>query len=84
MALGEDEAAVERFQGMIIQYPDGDHADRVALLLAQSLHRSGSVQGAMDRYRMVVRGAGDAFVPDAMYGLAVLLHRTDRRNERKK
>ena len=78
MALGENAAAVGRFEGMIVQYPDGDHADSVVLLLAQSLHRSGSVQRAMDRYREVVRRAGDAFVPDAMYGLAVLLHRTDR------
>ena len=75
MARGRDAAAAERFEAMLDRYPDGQHADRASLLLAQSLHRSGSMQGALRRYREVLQRDRDEFIPDAMYGLALLLHR---------
>lgn len=81
MARGRDDAAAQRFEAMLERYPDGQHADRVSLLLAQSLHRTGAVQGALRRYRDVIDRDRDEFVPDAMYGLAVLLHRTGARDE---
>ena len=66
---------------MIAMYPDGDHADRVVLLRAQSLHRAERVPDAVAGYRDVIRRARDEFVPDAMYGLAVLLNMTRRHAE---
>ena len=81
MARGRDAAAAERFEAMLDRYPDGQHADRVSLLLAQSLHRSGSVQNALGWYRDVLGRDRDEFVPEAMYGLALLLHRTGGRDE---
>jgi len=81
IARGRDAAAAERFEAMLDRYPDGLHADRVSLLLAQSLHRSGSVRGALGRYRDVLRRERDEFIPEAMYGLALLLHRTGDHDE---
>ncbi len=76
LARGRDAAAAERFEAMIAMYPDGDHTDRVVLLRAQSLHRAERVPDAVAGYREVLRRARDEFVPDAMYGLAVLLNMT--------
>ena len=81
LARGRFAAAAERFDAMIAMYPDGDHADRVVLLRAQSLHRAERVPDAVAGYRDVIRRARDEFVPDAMYGLAVLLNMTRRHAE---
>ena len=76
LARGLDAAAAERFEAMIAMYPDGNHTERVVLLRAQSLHRAEFVPEAVAGYRDVIRRAHDEFMPDAMYGLAVLLNMT--------
>ena len=75
MAQEEYSQAAGRFEAMLQKYADGDHADRAALLLAQSLHHAGDGEGASIRYAAVIQRGRDEFVPDAMYGLAILLHR---------
>ncbi|MHC4106512.1 MAG: tetratricopeptide repeat protein [Planctomycetota bacterium] len=74
MAQGKYGAAVERFGGMIERYPDGEYADQTTLLLGQCLHRTKALPLAAEAYRKVIDRAKDAYVPDAMYGLALLLH----------
>ena len=74
MAQGKYGAAVERFAAMIERYPDGEYTDQTTLLLGQCLHRTKVLPLAAEAYLKVIDRAKDAYVPDAMYGLALLLH----------
>jgi TolA-binding protein len=74
MARGDHASAAERFEAMSARDPGGAYADRVNMLLAQCLHRSGAEPRAADQYRRVIQRGGDAYVPEAMYGLAVIEH----------
>jgi TolA-binding protein len=78
MARGEYESAAGRFEAMAARYPDGAYAGRVSLLRAQCLHRTGAVPRAADGYRRIIRQGPDEFVPEAMYGLAVIEHANRR------
>jgi len=74
MALGEYPAAAQRFESMRETFPRGAYAEQTSLLLAQSLHRTRMLPRALEQYRAVVRTASDAYLPDALYGLALLLN----------
>ena len=74
MALDEHADAAVLFEEMTGRYPDGALADHTSLLLAQSLHRSSGLDEAIKRYRNVIQTATDQYVPDALYGLALLQH----------
>jgi TolA-binding protein len=78
MAGAEYAEAADRFEAMLEQYPDGAYADQVGLLFAQSLHQSKALPRALQQYTAVVERASDEYVPDAMYGLAVVLHQLGR------
>jgi TolA-binding protein len=78
MALGEHESAAERFAALAARDPDGENAGRVSLLLAQCLHRTGATERAADGYRHVIEQGPDEYVPEAMYGLAVIEHARGR------
>ncbi len=78
MARGADKEAAQRFGEMATRFPDGSYADQVALLLAQALHRSDSLKLAERQYRAVVNRGRREYVPDALYGLAMLLHGNGR------
>ncbi len=78
MARGDYAHGARRFEAMSGRYPDGAYADQTALLLGQCLHRSNAWRNAMAQYRKVIERARDEYVPDAMYGLALLLHGRDR------
>jgi TolA-binding protein len=78
MALGDYSAAAERLRVLSQRYPDGALADQTALLLAQSLHRSNALQAAIEQYRRVIRRAHEAYLPEALYGLATLLEGEDQ------
>ena len=75
MAQGAYAQAAQRFEASTQRFPNGRYADQVALLLGQSLHRSSSLQGAIQQYRQVIDRARREYVPEALYGLAVLEHR---------
>jgi TolA-binding protein len=74
MARGEDAQAARRFEAMSARYGDGAHAERVALLLAQCLHRAGAAPRAAAGYRRIIDRGPDENVPEALYGLAVIEH----------
>jgi TolA-binding protein len=74
MAENEHGDAAVLFEQMIVRYPDGDLSDHTTLLLAQSLHHSAALEDAITRYRSVVLGENDEYVPDALYGLALVQH----------
>ena len=78
MARGEYVAASEQFTSMTERFPEGAYADQSALLLAQCLHRSDALQAAIEWYRQVIQRARAAYLPDALYGLAVILHQQDQ------
>lgn len=78
MARAKHESAAARFEGMLQRFPGAAHADQASLLLAQSLHRSKSVEPALRQYELVVDRATDAYTPDALYGLGLLLHQEGR------
>ncbi len=78
MAQGDYATSAERFGGLLERFPDGAHADQATLLHAQSLHRVNAPQPAIDRYRQVLAQAHDTYVPEAMYGLALLLYQQDQ------
>jgi TolA-binding protein len=74
MARGAYGPAAERFAALAARHPDGAYADRVALLLAQCLHRTGAEPRAADGYRRIIEQGPDEHVAEAMYGLAVIEH----------
>jgi len=74
MAQGDYSAAAERLSALSQRFPNGALTDQTALLLAQSLHRSHALQAALEQYRRVIRRARDEYLPEALYGLAGLLH----------
>jgi TolA-binding protein len=63
------------------RYPKGQFADRVALLLGQSLQRSNDPQKAIAQYRAVLKQAGGEGQADALFGLATLLHQQKKADE---
>jgi TolA-binding protein len=81
MARGEWAAAADRFGRFRGAFPKSAHADRVLLLHAQSLHQAGRLPQALEQYRAVIAADVPAFVPDATYGLAVLLHGQGRADD---
>ena len=78
MALGEYRAAALRFEAISRRYPDGQYADQTALLRAQSLHHAKAIAEAIAQYRRVIARARQEYVPEAIYGLAVLLHQNGK------
>lgn len=74
MARQDFETATDRFGDMLQRYPRGEYADQASLLLAQSLHRSNRLTRAAAEYRKVIDRARAEFLPEAMHGLALLLH----------
>ncbi len=74
MAQREYAQAAQRFEATRDRFPTGRYADQISLLLGQSLHRSSSLRQAAQQYRRVIDTARREYVPDALYGLAVLEH----------
>ena len=81
MSLEDYSGAAGIFSQMKDRYPKGPFADRVALLLGQSLQRSNDPQKAIAQYRAVLQQAGGEGQPDAMFGLATLLHQQKKADE---
>jgi TolA-binding protein len=78
-ARGDDAAAAAAFEP-IARSAEGDLADRATLLMARCLHRSGEAGRAEQAYRGVLDRRPD-LAPEAVYGLAVLLHAGGRADE---
>jgi TolA-binding protein len=74
MARGRYDEAARHFDEQLRLFPDGEHAAQATLLLGQCHHRAGRAAPAIERYRRVIREAVEAFVPEARYGLAMLLY----------
>ncbi len=72
MARGKYNEAVEGLGKMIDRFPGGECHHQAELLLAQSLHRSNAIERALAQYRRVLQAAQEQYVPEAMYGLALL------------
>ena len=81
MAMGRYEEAVVLFTALAERFPDGQYTDQSALMLAQCLHRTGSLDQALTLYERAIQAAGEEFIPDALYGLALLKHQQDRPDE---
>ncbi|MGI9012682.1 MAG: tetratricopeptide repeat protein [Phycisphaerales bacterium] len=77
MAEEKFKDASARFEMLLERSPDGPFADRAALLLARSYQREGATANAIGQYQAVVATENEAFVPDALYSLAVLLRAQD-------
>ncbi|MCA9295049.1 MAG: tetratricopeptide repeat protein, partial [Phycisphaerales bacterium] len=75
MASGEYSRSADQFDAMLVRFPDGQYAAQATLLMSQSLHRSNMLPRALQNYERVVKGADAAYVPDALYGMAIILHR---------
>ncbi len=78
MTMGDHASAATRFQAMTERFPGGQYADRTALLLAQSLHRSDQLAAAGDQYQRIIDAGRSPFMPDALYGLSLLMQQQDR------
>lgn len=81
MAMGRYEESVALFAALGERFPDGQYADQSSLMLAQCLHRTRSLDEALTLYERVIQTAGEEFVPDALYGLALLKHQQGKPGE---
>ncbi|MCZ6834240.1 MAG: tetratricopeptide repeat protein [Planctomycetota bacterium] len=77
MARNEFADAADRFSNMLERYPEGQYEQQTSLMLAQCLHRTTGLRGALTLYQKVIAEASDEFVPDALYGLALLMHQQE-------
>lgn len=75
MALGDHKAAAERFSQLLKTFPQSNFSEQTAFLLAQCHHREGALDQAMRWYRRVLKNAEGEHTPDALFGLATLLHK---------
>jgi TolA-binding protein len=75
MASGNYSRSADQFDAMLVRFPEGQYAGQATLLMGQSLHRSNVLPRALQNYERVVEGAEAAYVPDALYGMAIILHR---------
>ncbi len=66
-------AAADRFAALLARQPDGPFAQHATLLLAECHHHSGALADARRVYRRIVEGDSGPFLPDALYGLALIL-----------
>lgn len=78
MAQGNYAAAAERFGDLLERFPNGQHAEQATLLHAQSLHRANAPRRAIEAYRRVIGQAHDTYIPEALYGLSLLLYQEDQ------
>ena len=74
MAREDHEAAADRFAQLLKAYPQSGFAEQVALLLAQCHHQRGVLDQAVRWYRAVLENTASDYTPDALHGLATLLH----------
>ena len=74
MAIGRNPAAAERLSQLVSLYPDGEFVDQATLLLAQSSHRARSVNNAIEAYQSVIARGTERLLPDALYGLGLVLY----------
>ncbi|MCH8823918.1 MAG: tetratricopeptide repeat protein [Planctomycetes bacterium] len=74
MARKDYPEAAARFKGMSQRFTGGKHADQVALLLGQCLHRSNAITDAAKQYKTVIAKARREYLPEALYGLAMIQH----------
>jgi len=76
--LGKREygAAAERFSALLRRKPESSLGERSTLLLAQCYHQQGSLADAQDVYQSLVQHEVASAMPEALYGLAVLLQAT--------
>jgi len=74
MARKDYPEAAARFKAMVQRFPKGNHADQVALLFGQCLHRSHAIADAANQYKAVIDKARKEYLPEALYGLAMIEH----------
>lgn len=81
--------AVKTLSDMAERFPQGQFADRVTLLLAQSQHRTGALDEARPRYQAVIErvqagsggGGGGDLVAEAKFGLGTILQQQKQYDE---
>ncbi|MEM7229237.1 MAG: tetratricopeptide repeat protein, partial [Planctomycetota bacterium] len=78
MARAEFAPAADYFNAMLDRYPDGQYAGQATLLMGQCEHRADRLGNALSSYERVVERGNDTFVPDALYGMSIILHRDER------
>lgn len=72
MAMDNFADAAAAFALMRETFPDSHLRPRTTLLLAQCLHRSNQPESAIAQYHEVLKQNVEEYVPDALYGLAIL------------
>jgi len=75
MAREDHKAAADRFDQLLKAFPQSGFAPQVSLLLAQCHHQEGVLDQAARWYRNVLENTTSEYAPDALYGLATLLHK---------
>ncbi len=75
MAREDHEAAADRFDQLLKAFPQSGFAEQASLLLAQCHHQEGVLDQAARWYRKVLENTANDYTPDALYGLATLLHK---------
>lgn len=73
-ALGRHVAAAERFSWILERSAEGPVAEQAEVLLARSLHSAGRADEAKTRYRKVLERNVERYMPEALLGLAQLVH----------
>jgi TolA-binding protein len=74
MARGDHQAATERLAELLKAFPHTGFAEQAALLLARCYHQQGALDRATRWYRKVLENPAGNYTPDALHGLATLLH----------
>lgn len=78
LSRGADAAAADRFAALIEQFPASPLAEQATLLAADARRRAGATEDARRLYQSLLERPSSRFVPDALYGLALLLHSDGR------
>lgn len=81
LSRSADAAAADRFAVLIEQYPDSPLAEQATLLAADARRRTGATEEARRLYQSLLDRPAGRFLPDALYGLALLLHADGRPRE---
>ena len=81
VARGDAAKSIERFEGMLERFPEGQYAERATLLLARSYQRADRPRDAAARYADVLKQGNEAFVPDALYSIGAILRRAGRADQ---
>jgi TolA-binding protein len=74
MSQKEYQEAADRFDLLLDNTPESSLAPQATLLSAQCLQQVGLAPRAIKRFRQAIEGAAGEMVPDAIYGLATLVH----------